>query len=216
MGWQRNSLDSYHFQVCGCAYELAMACYSVVTKGATMLKILCGLVTLALAAPVAAAAQDVALLSIDSDIREATVYVAGVAQERTPFMLSIPTPAGLWKSARNCVNSAPISVKWVSGAEASVPSIQLCSENGTQQHIVFNRPDEFPDWGVDTRWAAQLDLFRRQIGFVVSQAMLTGQKQARIEPPAPPVVAPRPAMNCRSKLQPGAVYTTRTVETTCQ
>ena len=90
-------------------------------------------------------------LTIDSDIRGAAVYLGDVAQER-------PTPLTVSLTARaNCTDQPKISVKWISGAEASVPALRLCVEDGAEQKVTFNHPSGTPWRDADELFARKVD-----------------------------------------------------------
>jgi hypothetical protein len=140
-----------------------------------------------------------------SDPGAAVVYEAGAPKGVTPVSLFYEPDATF--KAGGCMNTRPMSVKWASGATASISHLQLCASQGMVQNYVFQRPD-MPGREIDANYALQVE--RNQIMRAQAAAQIM---QATTPPPAPvyqvvqPPAPPRP-VNCTSQRIGGQVQTT--------
>lgn len=69
-----------------------------------------------------------------------------------PLVLKWAVPRR-WNS---CLQTEPIRVRWLSGAEATIPSLQLCPQTGKNQQFTFMRPTGVPGVEIDGQFAVQL------------------------------------------------------------
>ena len=135
----------------------------------------------------------------------------------TPVQLKYEPSKG-FRAGTGCENLQRVTVRWASGAEASIDSLRACPQNGGDQQFVFKRPDSILGREIDAQFA--LELLRNQI--------LAAQRQVRapvIQFPrfcdgyvspgaafsdslngAPPCV-PRPTVTCQSDVIGSTVYT---------
>lgn len=92
-------------------------------------------------------------VTFQSDPIGATLYeeIEGVLKMwgYTPFRLKYKTPRR-WSG---CMDSKPLRVRWVSGAEANIDRLQLCSQVGKNQQFTFLRPLGVPGVEVDGQMA---------------------------------------------------------------
>src|SRR5262245_21749851 len=118
---------------------------------------LCLVIVLSVAAPVAA--TDHLELTIASDIAGAAVYIGGVPQKTpTPMVMSLDVPDGFFEDRGACITTAPVVVRWVSGAEASLPGVEFCSRVGKEQILTFSRPVGWQGRETDSQFALKLQL----------------------------------------------------------
>ena len=78
-------------------------------------------------------------VTYQSDPQSALVYEGSKQFGYTPIKLQY-TPTQEFING-GCMKLRPISVRWASGAEASVNSISVCAANGYNQQLNFVRPN---------------------------------------------------------------------------
>jgi hypothetical protein len=92
-------------------------------------------------------------VTIQSDPIGATLYeqIDGVLKMwgYTPFKLKYKTPRR-WSG---CTSTKPLRVRWISGAEANIESLQLCAQTGKNQQFTFMRPVGVPGVEIDGEMA---------------------------------------------------------------
>lgn len=137
-----------------------------------------------------------------SDPPGATLYQNGQPMGTTPMSLYYE-PAQAFKDG-GCQRLDGTSVKWASGAAASIGYLQVCRTLGMTQHYIFNRPD-VPGREIDANHALQLQrnsIMRRQADNAAIQNYIQS-----LNPPQQPL---QPlSRDCRS------VITGNTVQTQC-
>jgi hypothetical protein len=143
--------------------------------------------------PAPAFAADVKLIIL-SDPPGATVYEGEDATLKSwgyaPIVLQWQKPRS-WKS---CLQTRPMRVRWVSGAEVSFPTIALCPAQGKEQQITFMRPTGVDGAEIDAQFGLQVQMLRTQQAIAAAAA----------EPPPP--VSQRP-LHCASRLIGSQVFT---------
>lgn len=147
------------------------------------------------------ASADVKLFVL-SDPVGATVYYSttGVGDPTTyagmagsGVYLKFKTPRR-WKE---CVRSGPVKVRWVSGAEATLDTVEMCPAVGKNQQIMFVRP-ALPGVEIDAQYAG---------------ALLAAERASAPPPEAPPPTTYQPLRMpryCTSRLSGNRVVTTCT------
>jgi hypothetical protein len=91
-----------------------------------------------------------------SDPAGATLYEGGKNHGRTPVTLKYKVTKN-FKAGKECMTLTPLMVRWVSGAEASMPSGFLaCPHNGGKQQFTFARPN-VPNRELDVQFMMQLE-----------------------------------------------------------
>ena len=108
-----------------------------------------------------------------SDPPGAAVYEGGKQWGRAPFTLTYHAPARFTE----CLRLNPVTVRWVSGAEVSVDTLDACPAAGRDQQFTLFRPK-----GVDG-----LDL---DVQFAIA-AMQPAAAPAASEPTHVPITMPR-------------------------
>jgi hypothetical protein len=99
-----------------------------------------------------------AKVTFQSDPPGATLYEVrdedGTAKPwgYTPRVLEYPAPTK-WTE---CMNTRPVRVRWLSGAEAELDSLQLCPKDGKKRQFTFMRPAGVPGAEIDGQFALQL------------------------------------------------------------
>jgi len=118
--------------------------------------------------------------------------------------LSLDVPDGFFEAAGACITTAPVVVRWVSGAEASLPGVEFCSRVGKEQILTFNRPLGWAGRETDAQFALKLQpmsLEQKQAATAASFAA----PNATIEPLPAPLVPLQ--TRCTSSLMESTVYT---------
>ena len=100
-----------------------------------------------------------------SDLPGAALYESGRFWGYTPITLQYPN-AHIAMQAGQCQMLQPLTVRWASGAEASISNLQTCPVNGYNQQFSFIRPAEIPGREFD----AQFALERERIAIMQQQA----------------------------------------------
>jgi hypothetical protein len=128
-----------------------------------------------------------------SDPPGATLYQDGQPIGKTPTTLTYQaTPA--FKSG-GCQQLRGTLVRWVSGAEASISSLNVCASTGWGQQYTFTRPS-VPGLDVDANFALQLQ--RNAILRDQANSAATANLLQAIQPPAP-AYSPRRPIDCTSR-----------------
>lgn len=138
-----------------------------------------------------------------SDPEGATIYQDGAPVGVTPARLNYVPNASF--TGGGCQQLRGLTAKWVSGAQASITSLNACANVGRQQTYTFVRPD-IPGRDVDAMYALELQrnaILRQQAQAANSAAAAQWLRatQPQYRPPA--------FVNCNS-YQMGTV-----VQTTC-
>lgn len=150
---------------------------------------------LALASLVAGAAKTKTIeVTYVTDIPGATLYENERAFGMTPITLKYQLQEG-------CTNVRPLTVRWPSGAEASVSALTVCTKTGKKQHFSFNRPLGFPGREVDAQFALQLAQAAAQRQQASAAYWLALSESLRVPPPAQ-------AVHCTSNVIGNQVFTT--------
>jgi len=106
-----------------------------------------------------------------SDPPGATLYEEGRPMGMTPYTAWYE-PDETFKNG-GCRKFKGTSVKWASGATASIASLDACASNGWNQHYTFIRPD-VPGRDVDMNFALQLqrnNIMQQQNAIQAMQAL---------------------------------------------
>jgi hypothetical protein len=86
------------------------------------------------------------------------------------------TPLSLnWEIAGDCGQTEAVRVRWASGAEASLPTLRLCTVTGKHQQFTFERPASFTGLDIDLQVAYQQAML----------AQMRGLAHAANDPPPP-------------------------------
>jgi hypothetical protein len=93
-----------------------------------------------------------------SDPPGATLYTDGGTFGPTPVTVQYE-PTEEFKSG-GCMMLNTVSVRWVSGAAASIPSQKVCARNGESQHYLMDRPKGVAGLEVDMRYALEVEQVR--------------------------------------------------------
>ena len=147
-------------------------------------------------------------LIVLSDPAGATVYINQASRKMGPAPAALTYKFGRDFFEHNrCESTQPIKVRWTSGAEASVNSLQLCGGTGKTQQFVFVRPAEVPGRDLDVQVA--LNYQRQQATSEVAQtawgAFLQGLTTGIA---ALPAALNPPTVNCTSSVVGSFIYTT--------
>lgn len=108
------------------------------------------------------------------------------------------------QSPDKCMNLQPITVRWASGAEASISSLRSCTSAGYLQQFSFVRPKEYPGRELDVQFAMQ------QQQFALMQQQAAAQERAMLfnyllqQNSAPPQSI---SLSCQSREVNGTVFT---------
>jgi len=107
-----------------------------------------------------------------------------------------------------------ISVRWVSGAQASIDSLTADLRQGPQQMFTFRRPDGVPGYDVDANYALELQRNAIMLLQAASQAQAAEQQRAYQErqlqlqrQQMQQQIRPASSFNCTSYASGGYVYT---------
>lgn len=90
-----------------------------------------------------------------SDPEGATLYEGTRLWGYTPMSLTYPGAAMAF-SRGECLTLNPTTVRWASGAEASISGLKVCPAQGPYQQFVFIRPNEVPGREIDAQFALQV------------------------------------------------------------
>lgn len=100
-----------------------------------------------------------------SDPPGAALYEGGRFWGYAPITLQYPN-AHIAMQAGQCQMLLPLSVRWASGAEASIGNLQACPVNGYTQQFSFIRPANIPGREFDVQFALE----RERIAIMQQQA----------------------------------------------
>lgn len=89
-----------------------------------------------------------------SDPLGAALYEGGRFWGYTPVTLQYPGANTSLQSGQ-CQILNPLSVRWSSGAEASIQNLQACPTNGYNQQFSFIRPSNIPGREFDVQFALE-------------------------------------------------------------
>ena len=141
-----------------------------------------------------------------------TEYAYGPA----PKTIQVQLPKG-----HDCVETDAVRVRWVSGVEAGLPSLNVCKNEPGKNPIVFIRPSGIPGLETDARYALDLARFYLEERAIAQQHKDAAARTAvaalsALMPPAPvtvlipgaPPLLPQPTVRCTSELVGTSVYTT--------
>jgi hypothetical protein len=129
----------------------------------------------------------------NSDPPGASLYEGGQLKGVTPVVLNYELDQA-FKSG-GCTTLRGTSVKWASGAEASISHLTACAHVGRSQQYTFQRPD-VPGRDVDMNYALQVQrntIMRQQAAAAETAATL--QLINALNPPPPPLPT---SINCSS------------------
>jgi len=176
--------------------------------------------SLCLAAPVAAA--DV-WVTIASDPAGASIFWTSPGPVDPHELAFGPTPQRIKVELgrQPCVDTHAIRVRWVSGVEATLPTVRVCKAGAHKEPLTFIRPSGVPGLDTDARYALDLARFDQAERAITQRHKDASERTAiaalsAIRPPvavtvvtpdAPPVL-PRPPVRCTSELVGTSVYTT--------
>jgi hypothetical protein len=163
---------------------------------------------LGVAAPVVAAD---AWVTIASDPPGASIYWMSpgpidpheLAFGPAPQRIKVDVPKG------GCVDTHALRVRWVSGVEASLPTVRVCQRGQSREPLTFIRPSGVPGLETDARYA--LDLARLdQAERAIKQRHKDASERTAIAALGVllPPVAITPTVRCTSELVGTSVYTT--------
>lgn len=91
-------------------------------------------------------------VTYESDPQGATLYQDGQPFGQTPVTLTYQSDAGF--QGGGCQSLKGTTVKWASGANASIAFLSACANVGRNQRFVFVRPDG-PGREIDANFALQ-------------------------------------------------------------
>lgn len=108
-----------------------------------------------------------------------TPEAAQVFTDDVPRLMGASPLALVYTITGDCGRTQAVKVRWTSGAEASVPAIELCAKTGKHQTVTFERPAAVAGLEIDLQVAYQ-------------QAMLAQMSAIRraAEDPPPPTINP--------------------------
>lgn len=106
------------------------------------------------AAPLSADTLEITIVS-DPAGASVSVHNGTPITGYAPVTIRYSVSKGFFKRS-TCETLSGVTVTWVSGAEASVPSLRACPHNGKKQQIVFRRPTEVPGREIDAQFALEL------------------------------------------------------------
>lgn len=89
-----------------------------------------------------------------SEPEGALLYEGGTLWGVTPMTLKYQMPSTFTRQG-DCLTLRPSTVRWASGAEASIPGLQVCPQQGREQQFVFARPTGLPGRELDVQVAIQ-------------------------------------------------------------
>ena len=115
-----------------------------------------------------------------TDLAGAMLYEGERAWGMTPVLLKYELPEG-------CTNVRPLTVRWPSGAEASIAALTVCTKMGKHQQFAFNRPVGYPGREVDAQFALQLAQMSLQQQQADSAYLLSLRRTLRIPTPTLPI-----------------------------
>lgn len=117
------------------------------------------------------------LLTVYSDPLGATVY-ADKAETRmgvSPVAIKYKVP---WKR-NTCSTLQKITVRWASGAEATLDSVAVCQQNGKHQQLTFVRPTGVPGREIDALFALEVQRQGAAAAAAASQVVVPLTKPVR-------------------------------------
>lgn len=178
------------------------------------MRIPCVLVASLLALSASPVFADKVKLTIISDPAGATVYVNQSKQLMgyAPSTIEYEFERDFFKHGR-CERIQPLTVRWASGAEASIDTLQLCGSTGKNQQFVFVRPADVPDRELDVLFALELQRLAAEERRASAErrsrvyAMLAESYRQRADASRRRLDSLRP-MNCTSTMVGSYVYTT--------
>ena len=113
---------------------------------------------MALAALMLSACAPTLYVTYQSEPAGAQLYEGGRFWGYTPVTLQYPATGPMRQNG--CMRLRQVSVRWASGAEASVPLITACAQNGYNQQFAFQRPADYPGRKEDAQFAASMMQYR--------------------------------------------------------
>lgn len=136
--------------------------------------------------------------------RSETVLAFGEAPQRIQVR---------WRNKGPCTDTKALRVRWVSGAEASLPTLHVCKTTPGKTPVLFIRPSGIPGLEQDARYAHDL---ADRVEARVEAARLAKQQRRRdywagvaenLRNMPPPVFLPPPAVSCTSFVVGTTVFT---------
>jgi len=133
-----------------------------------------------------------------SDPPGAMIYENGRAWGNAPVTLNYQ-PDGQFLSG-GCMTLNPLTARWVSGAEASISSLQACGSVGYNQQISFIRPNT-SGREIDAQYAMQLEqnAIQRDANALQMFNMMNQMNQQKNPQPS--------SVNCRTYVIRNVVHT---------
>jgi hypothetical protein len=182
-----------------------------------MNRLICALAFCALGLTSAAASAADTKVTILSDPPGAMVYGTGIDGIERPFGYApIIITVLLAKTKDGCRDTGQMRVHWVSGAEASVPSLHVCKKTPGKEPIMFFRPTGVPGLEADARFGLDLVNMAEAKRQALLGAYLAALSHNPPPPPMVPYVMPPPSpaatvptqVHCTSNIVGTYIYTT--------
>lgn len=95
-------------------------------------------------------------VTFQSDPPGATLYTVLNDTPRLWGYAPIVMKWGVPKKWTTCLQTEPILVRWLSGAEARIDTLRLCPQVGKNQQFSFIRPTGVPGVEIDGQFAVQI------------------------------------------------------------
>jgi hypothetical protein len=130
--------------------------------------------------------------------QRSTLATANQSWGRAPVRLKYK-PTDTFRAGKECMSLETVHVRWLSGADASISSLSVCPQQGSEQQFTFMRPQGVDGGEIDAKFAYDI--------------ALVNAIAASVAPPPPPaappltVVAPPRVVSCTSNIIGSFIYT---------
>ena len=138
-----------------------------------------------------------------SDPAGAALYEGEQFFGYTPVSLDYQVKSEMKKTG--CAVLRPTAVRWASGAEAAITSMNVCAINGTTQQFTFVRPTGVPGRELDVQFAIEKE--RNAILAAQANAQRDLATIQALESLGQPTTSPQASMQCTTRVVRDTIYT---------